>query len=187
MTFLQENPVLFALVIFFARIVDVSLGTLRTILVFRAYRALASSIGFIEVLVWVLAASQVLKNLDAWYLAVAYAGGFAVGNWVGISLEAKLAVGSELVRAVSRSPDVALARALRAADYDVTEITARGDDGSAVEVLLIVTRRRSLKRLLALIDEVDPEAVYTISDVKRHYAGAAQRMLVSSRARGVRK
>lgn len=166
MQILSEHPWLLAVGIFVARVADVSLGTLRTILVFRAHRFLAAAIGFLEIVIWVAAASQVLRNLDAWYLVVAYAGGFATGNIVGIWLESKLALGTELVRAVSDSPDVQLADRLRASGYSVTEVKGRGDGGAPVEVLFIVEQRRRVRQLLQVIHDHDPAAFCTLSDVK---------------------
>lgn len=166
MELLDAYPWILAVAIFLARVVDVSLGTVRTILVFRSHRFLAAAIGFVEILIWLAAAGQVFKNLDAWYLAVAYAGGFAAGNAAGIWLESKLAIGSELVRAISRNPEVHLAESLRVAGYSVTEIPGTGDDGQPVEVLLVVERRRQVPALLGLITESDPGAVWTINDVK---------------------
>jgi uncharacterized protein YebE (UPF0316 family) len=82
-------------VIFIARVADVSLGTFRTIVVFRGKKILASLIGFFEISIWLLAASQVFTNLDQWNCGLAYAGGFAVGNYVGISIEGKFSIGDE--------------------------------------------------------------------------------------------
>jgi uncharacterized protein YebE (UPF0316 family) len=162
-----DNPLVLVVAIFLARVADVSLGTVRTIVVFRGHKYLAAGIGFIEVLIWTLAASRVLANLDAWYLAVAYAGGFAAGNIVGIYLEKKIAIGSELVRAVSENPQVNLAENLRERGYSVIELTGRRDR-SQVEVLLLVEKRRNVPGLLRAIDESDPLAYYTVSDVKEH-------------------
>lgn len=167
MEILQASPWLLSLAIFVARILDVSLGTLRTILVFRRYPVYAALLGFLEVVIWVLAAGQVLQKLDEWYLVIAYAGGFAAGNVVGIWLESKLAVGMELVRAISENCDIPLAERLRASRYGVVELA--GTDGQRpVEVLLITEKRRQVPQLLSLIEAVDPGAVCTISDVKRH-------------------
>lgn len=170
MDFLADHPVLLSVAVFCARVVDVSLGTLRVILVFRAYRAAAALIGFVEVLLWILAAGAVLRDLSAWYVAVAYAAGFATGNYVGIWLESKLALGMELVRAVSKSPDVALATRLREEGFSVTELDGQDDHGTPVEVLLVVEERRRLPRLLRAIEAADPDAIYTRSDVKHHRA-----------------
>lgn len=166
MSFLDQYPALLCLLIFFARVTDVSLGTVRTLMVFRSHRVLAAAIGFGEVLVWLLAASRVLQHLDQWYLALSYAGGFATGNVVGIWLESKLAVGLELVRAVSADPAVNLAHHLRASGYAVTAMPGRGDSGTPVEVLLMVEKRRAVPLLLQAIEAADPAAVCTTSDVK---------------------
>lgn len=165
---LDTTPWLLAIVIFLARILDVSLGTVRTILVFRGHAYIAALIGFIEVLIWVVAARQVLTDLSAWYLAVAYAAGFASGNMIGIWMEAKLAMGLELVRAVSEDLDVHLAERLRAAGYPVIRLEGRGNNAAPVEIIYVVERRRRVMRLLRCIERIDPNAFCTISDVKRH-------------------
>lgn len=164
------HPALLCMVIFAARVVDVSLGTVRTILIFRGHRALAAATGFLEILTWLLAASQVLKSLDGWsrwYLAIAYAGGFAAGNYVGIWVEGKIAIGSELVRVISSRREMMLGQRLRQEGYQVTDIDATTGDARPVEVLLIVERRRRIPKLLKLISQTDPESVWTITDVKR--------------------
>jgi uncharacterized protein YebE (UPF0316 family) len=167
---------LLAVLIFVARVADVSMGTLRTILVIRGHSLAAMGIGFVETLIWITASAQVIANLgEAWYLAGAYAGGFAMGTYVGILIENKLAIGSELVRAVSLDPSVNLAARLRGAGYDVVEIQAEKEDSIPVEVLLIVERRRRVPRLLRTIDENDPSAYYTVSDVKRQRVFAKPR------------
>ena len=173
MDIMNDYPVLLAAAIFLARIIDVSMGTLRTILVFRSYRFLAALIGFFEVLIWLVAAGKVIQNLDSWYLAVSYAGGFAVGNIVGIWLESKLAMGSELVRVVSENRDILLAERLREQDYSIIEMAGQGEKCAPVEILLAVEKRRNLPKLLRLISQTDPDAVYTISDVKRQYKRTA--------------
>ncbi|MFN3242491.1 MAG: DUF2179 domain-containing protein [Planctomycetota bacterium] len=183
MDFLSDSPVLLSAVVFAARVVDVSLGTVRTILVIRAFRVRAALIGFVEILIWLMAASAVLRDLSQWYIAVAYAGGFAAGNYVGIWLETKLAMGMELVRMISSNHDVDLAAMLRDEGFSITELNGHDDDGKPVEVLLVVEERRRLPRLLRLIEGADPDAIYTISDVKRHRGGArigarTSRMLV---------
>lgn len=167
--FLQQQPALLCAAIFFARMIDVSLGTLRTIMVFRGYRLVSACVGFFEVLLWLAAASQVIANLDQWYLAVAYAGGFAAGNYLGITLEAKLAVGRELVRIVTDNPDICMAKALREHNYSVIELSARFDDGKDVEILLVSELRKRIPELCALISSLDPKAFYTTSDIKKHF------------------
>lgn len=132
---------------------------------FRAYWLLAAALGFLEVVIWLIAAARVLTNLDKWYLVAAYAGGFAAGNVAGIWLEARLGVGLELVRAISQNPGIQLGRQLRTAGYAVVDI--QGSDGSVpVEVLLITERRGKVATLLSLIERTDPSAVCTTTDVR---------------------
>ena len=167
LAWLSAHPQWLAPAIFFLRIGDVSLGTVRTISIFRGHRGLAAAIGFFEVLIWLTAVGQVLGHLDRWYLVVAYAGGFAAGNIVGIALEAALAMGDAVVRVISPNREVHLAQVLRAGDYFVTALEGHADRSMPVELLFVVTKRKSLKRLLALIEKADPLAFCTVEDVRR--------------------
>lgn len=171
MEFLDAYPWLLAIAIFVARITDVALGTFRTIVVFRGYRGLAAVIGFFEVVVWVLAAAQVLNNLDQWYLIIAYAGGFAAGNYIGMWLESTLAMGDELIRAISFKRGSHLVQTLREHGFKAIDLEGNAGPGQPCEVLLVVEKRRRVPRLLKLIQETDPDAVYSIADLKSVYAG----------------
>ena len=167
---LVEYPYLLAPLIFFARVADVSLGTFRTIVIFRGHKFLAAFIGFFEIIIWVVAASQVLTNLDHWYLAVAYAGGFAVGNFVGMWIESRFAIGNELIRCISFNRDV-LAEMLRNEGFKVVSFDGDMGEGNPVELLLIIEKRRNVPSLIRLIKELDQTAVYSVSDVKSIYEG----------------
>lgn len=169
--FLHAHVWLLAIAIFLARVGDVSLGTFRTIVVFRGYALLAAGIGFFEILLWVAAASQVLTNLHDWYLAVAYAGGFAAGNYVGIRVESALAMGDELVRAISFRRGGHLAGILKAHGFDPIVLEGGTRDERPVEVVIVVAGRRRMPSLIRLIRQHDPEAIYTVNDVKRVYNG----------------
>lgn len=176
-TIAELHPLFLTFIIFFARILDVSLGTVRTILVFRGHRLLAAIIGFFEIVVWVIAAGQVLQNLDAWYLIVAYAGGFGAGNYVGIWLESKLAIGREMVSAISFRADGGLARLLRERGFRAIDVDADMGRGPAVDLVITVTRRRRIPELLRTIVEADPEAEYSVSDIKMVHEGFNPAML----------
>jgi len=167
---LIEYPYLLAPLIFFARVADVSLGTFRTIVVFRGYKVLAATIGFFEVIIWLVAAGQVLTNLDQWYLALAYAGGFAVGNYVGMWIEGRFAIGDELVRCISFNRDV-LAGKIRDEGFKVVSFDGDMGEEKAVELLLIIEKRRKVPALIRLIKTLDPTAVYSVSDIKSVYDG----------------
>jgi len=165
MEFLNAYPWLLAPAIFFARMLDVTLGTFRSIVVFRGYPALAAAIGFVEILVWLAAASQVLRQIDNGPLLFAYAGGFACGNYVGIWLESKVAMGKELVRIISHRGDGWLATHLKDAGHQVVSLNCEMD-GRPAEVLLVTANRRRTMKMLAAIRELDPDAEYTVSDIK---------------------
>lgn len=169
---IYSQPWILALVIFLARLADVSLGTVRTIVVFRGFKFLAAVIGFVEILIWVAAAGLVLNNLDDWYLAVAYAAGFAAGTYAGIWLESKLAIGDELIRAISYAQDSYLARTLREAGFDAIEMKADRGADEPLEVVLVTASRRRVARAISLIRKADPKAIYTINDVKQAHHGA---------------
>lgn len=169
--FLNANPWALALAIFLARITDVSLGTVRTILLFRGYQWMSAIIGFFEVLVWILAAGHVLHNLHEWYLILSYAGGFATGNMVGIWLESKMAMGNEIIQVISEDLKIPLAKKLREQGYHVTEILAKTEHQVPVEIVLLVEKRRTTPKVLQYIHSIDPEAFYTIESVKGIHEG----------------
>ena len=160
------DPWLLVVLIFLARVVDVSIGTVRTILVFRGHKLWVTVLGFLEVLIWLLAVGQVLQDLSAWYLAVAYAAGFAAGNAVGMWLEGRLAIGSQLVRIVSANPEVRLATKLRMRGHSVVEIEGELDEDIPVEILFLVEKRREFPDVLDTVLESDPQAICTTTDVR---------------------
>jgi uncharacterized protein YebE (UPF0316 family) len=120
---LDAHPEVWPVFIFFARIADVSIGTFRTICVVRGMRILAPVLGFFEVAIWITAVSGALRYLgDHWYNVIAYAGGFATGNAVGMWIEERLAIGMQAIRLISSTRSAAVAAGLRLAGYAVTEI-----------------------------------------------------------------
>ena len=140
-------------------------------MVFRGHRVLAAAIGFVEIIIWVLAAGQVLQNLDAWYLIVAYAAGFGAGNYIGIWMESKLALGREMVSAISFRADGELAKILRERGFRAIDVDADMGRGPPVDLVFTVTRRRRVPELVRTILEADPEAQYSVTDVKFAHEG----------------
>jgi len=162
---LDSHAAFWPLFIFFARVLDVTLGTMRTILVVRGYRRLAPALGFIEIIIWVVAISGVLTHLDRWYNIVAYAAGFAAGNLAGITLEQKLAIGMQALRFISKARSAAVAEALRFAGYAVTELTGHGMNGD-VSVSFVVVPRRETPVVVSVAKGVDPEVFMTVEDIR---------------------
>jgi uncharacterized protein YebE (UPF0316 family) len=163
------NPGIYAwfvlpLLIFAARVLDVSMGTIRVIFVSRGLKYLAPIVGFFEILVWLLAIGQIMKNLSNPICYIAYAGGFAMGNFVGISIAEKLSLGVVLIRVVTRKDAVELVRYLKSADYGFTSVDGQGTTGE-VKVIFTVVPRREVRDVIELIKKFNPKAFYSIEEV----------------------
>jgi uncharacterized protein YebE (UPF0316 family) len=169
MNLLFESPVfdyvILPLLILMARIVDVSMDTIRVIMVAKGYRQYAPYVGFFQALVWVITISRVMVNLENWTAYLGYAAGFGVGTYVGMRIEEKLALGYELVRVITRSDAAELIRTLRNKGYPVTSATGKGRDG-VVGILYIILRRKALEEVTGIIKKFNPKAFYTIEDMR---------------------
>lgn len=151
------------LLIFGLRICDVSLAILRTLLAVRNARVIVPLIGFFEVLIWIFAVGNAIRNLNSGWHLLGYAGGFATGNVVGMWLEEKLAFGIAIVRIISRHGGVELAEALREKGFGVTEFAGQGRDGT-VEIVDTVVKRRRIPEVLDEVDRWDPEAFVLVEE-----------------------
>lgn len=158
------------LLIFLARAVDVTLGTVRIILMSRGHRGVAPLVGFVEILIWLVALSQVMQHLDRPINYLAFAAGFAIGTWAGIWLEGKLALGLVAVRAIASDDARGLIEALSKADFGVTSFAAEGVHGR-VRLIFTVIRRRELRRVMELIEHYEPKSFISISDVRQAQEG----------------
>jgi uncharacterized protein YebE (UPF0316 family) len=152
-----------ALVIFFLRIVDVSCDTMRVIFAIRGKRAIAAALGFVQALVWIFAVANAVKHLNSILHVLGYAGGYAMGTYIGVSLERAIAYGVATVRIVTKRAGLGIAAALREQGYGVTESQGVGRDG-AVEVLNSVVQRRHLDDVLSLVSAMDNEAFVTVEE-----------------------
>ena len=158
------------LVIFFARITDVAIGTVRTIITVQGRTGIAFCLALVEITIWVTVASTVINQLkEQPLLVVFYAFGYATDNVVGIVVERKLAFGMVVLRVISRNAGKVIADTLREKDQPVTVFMGEGMRGPVAE-LYIVTRRRALKWILSEVMAKDPEAFYVLEaarDVSR--------------------
>lgn len=159
------NWVILPLLIFLARFTDVSLGTLRIMFIARGKKKIAPLLGFFEVLIWLVAISQIMKNLNNVACYIAWAGGFATGNYVGILIEERIAIGLQVVRIITPKPAQALIATLREKGFGVTSLDAHGAIGD-VNLLFTIIRRRDLKEISTLILEFDPMAFYSVEDIR---------------------
>lgn len=160
------NYVILPLMIFFARICDVSISTIRIIFVMGGNKTTAPILGFFEALIWLLAIGQIFNNIDNFWSYIAYAGGFATGTFVGMYIEEKLALGRVVVRLITREPVHSLITFLHDHDYRYSILDAEGKTGK-VNVVFTVVKRERLKHLTAGINQYHPKAFFTIEGVKQ--------------------
>jgi len=151
--------------IFACRVFDVSLGTIRIIFVSRGKKMLAPLLGFFEVFVWVFAISQLMQHLDNIFTYIAYAGGFATGNFIGIMLEEKLAIGLLLVRIILSENDENLVAGLRNEGFGITVVDGQGANGP-VKIIYTLIKRKDLVKVENIINECHPKAFYSVEDAK---------------------
>ncbi len=157
--------VILPLIIFFARVCDVTLDTLRIIYVSRGMKILAAGIGFFEVLIWLMAITQILNNMTNITYYLAYAGGFAMGNFIGIFIEDKMAIGTVVIRIITQKDATELIDYLKCDGYGVTHIEGQGALGP-VKVLFTIVKRKDIQNVLDLIRKFNPLAFFTIEDVR---------------------
>ena len=157
--------VIIPLLIVLARIGDVSLGTIRIISIGRGYKFIAPLLGFLEVLIWLLAIRQIMQNLTNIFYYIVYSGGFAAGTFVGMYIEEKLAIGILSIRIITRKDASELINFLRSANYGVTSIDAQGATGQ-VHVIYSIVKRSDVQDIVEIINRFNPRAFYLIEDVR---------------------
>lgn len=162
--------VVLPVLIFLARIMDVSIGTLRLIFISRGFKYYAPLLGFFEVIIWLLAIGQIMQHLDNFMCYLAYGLGFATGNYVGIILDEKLSLGTILVRIVPKKDTTELINRLRAREFGASLVDIEGMTGK-LKMIFAIIKRKDLKELMALVNEYNPHAFVTIEDVKTAQEG----------------
>jgi uncharacterized protein YebE (UPF0316 family) len=157
--------VILPLIIFVARIFDVTLATLRIIFVARGKRNLAPVLGFFEVLIWLVVISQLVQNLEAFTAYIGYAAGFAAGNYVGMWLEDKMALGTYMMRMITSEDVTELVCRLRDGGYGVTRVEGEGSKGK-VNLIYTVVKRRNMEQVLAIIHAIKPNAFVSMEEIR---------------------
>lgn len=160
------NWVVLPLIIAFARILDVTVGTIRVIFVARGLKYLAPILGFVEVIIWLLAIGQIMQQLDNFMSYIGYGAGFAAGNYIGIILVEKMSLGTVVIRIIPKKDTTQLIESLRAANYGVTSMDAEGKTGP-VKILFSIVKKKDLSDALHIINLHNPNAFYTIEEVQR--------------------
>jgi uncharacterized protein YebE (UPF0316 family) len=157
--------VLLPILIFTARICDVSIGTLRIIFVSKGKRNIAPILGFFEVFIWIIVISKIMQNLNNYINYVAYAAGFATGNLVGMIIEEKLAMGIQMIRIFAHERGPELVQTLNSGGYGATVVEARGAREN-IHLIYTIVQRNELAKVLDVITKFNPGAFYTIEDIR---------------------
>lgn len=157
--------VIVPILIFCARICDVSIGTVRYIFISRGFKNIAPVFGFFEVIIWLLAIGQVMANITNPICYIAYGGGFAAGTYIGMAIEERMKLGLSIIRVITAKPADDLIKRLRQYGYGVTSIAAHGAL-SEVTIIFMVVKRTKISHLITLIRDFNPNTFYTIEDVR---------------------
>jgi len=158
--------IILPMLIFMARVADVSIGTIRVILVMQGKKGLAPLLGFFESIIWLLAIGQIFQHIDNPISYISYAIGYAFGTYVGIILEEKMAIGRVVVRVITSLPATDLIDYLERKNHRYSNIEAKGNDGK-VNIVFTVVKRNVLKELIPKVKEYNPKAFFTIEGVKK--------------------
>ncbi|HPT04853.1 MAG TPA: DUF2179 domain-containing protein [Bacteroidales bacterium] len=157
--------VVLPLLIFFARIADQSIGTMRLIFLSKGYKFIAPFLGFFEVIIWLLAIGQIMEHLDNFMCYIAYGLGFAMGNFIGITLEERISIGNVIIRVITGTETTTLVEHLRSLNFGTTVADATGSKGP-VKILFTIIKRKEITDVVKIIHQYNPHAFYTIEDVK---------------------
>jgi len=153
------------LLIIIARIGDVTVGTIRIVMVSKGEKLIAPFLGFFEVIIWLIAMSKIIENIDNWVAYVAYGIGFASGNYIGLIIEEKLAVGIVQLQIITRTKATELIAKLKEAGYGITYHEANGANGK-VAVIYSIVKRSDMNHIVEIIRTYNPKAFYSVADVK---------------------
>ncbi len=159
------NYFLLPFLIFLARICDVTIGTIRIVMISKGQKMWAPILGFFEILIWLLAISRIFENLDNWTCYLGYALGYATGNYFGLKLEEKLAMGIVKIQIITRKEAAKLIENLKMAGYGITHHEAQGST-EVVSIIYSVIKRNEIPKVEEIVKATNPKAFYSVEDVK---------------------
>ena len=164
------NWVILPLVIYFARMTDVTLGTLRIVMISKGKRKIVPIIGFFEVLLWLIAIGQIMQNLSNVMCYFAWAAGYATGTFLGLTIEQALAIGTQVIRVITNKDSDAFLEDLKKEKHGFTVIDGQGAMGP-VKVIFIVAERKNVKQISEFIDRHLPGSFYSVEDIRETNQG----------------
>jgi uncharacterized protein YebE (UPF0316 family) len=168
--FLDQYPYLLPVFIFFGRLCDVTLGTLRVIFVSKGEKNKAPIIGFFEVLIWIVIISQIFSRANDWVAYLSFAAGYASGSYVGILIENRIAFGVVLCRIYTQKNGMELVQGLNKMNFGATMTRGEGSQNE-VHIIETVINRKQLRLLEQLLTEFDPNIFYVVEDVRTRQNG----------------
>ncbi len=168
--FIDLYPWLLPFIIFFGRIVDVSLGTLRILFVSKGAKYIAPIIGFFEVLIWIVVISEIFSRANNVIAYLSYAAGYATGNYIGILIEQKIAYGFILYRIYTKKDGKELVMLLNAKDMGATQIHASGSLGD-IDIIETVVERKMTTNVEKTLNNFDPGLFYVTEDIRSRRSG----------------
>jgi uncharacterized protein YebE (UPF0316 family) len=157
--------IILPLLIMLARIIDVTIGTVRIVMVAKGEKFWAPFLGFFEVLIWLLAISKIFENMDNWVCYATYSAGFAIGNYVGLKIEEYLAMGIVRIQIITRKNADKLIVNLKKAGYGITYHNAMGSNQN-VSIIYTIINRVEITQVEEIVKTTNPNAFYTVEDVK---------------------
>ncbi|MBU2651965.1 MAG: DUF2179 domain-containing protein [Bacteroidetes bacterium] len=157
--------VVLPLIIFVARIFDQTVGTIRLIFAAKGFKSIVPVLGFFEVLIWIVVVAQVMQHLDNVLCYIAYAGGFAMGNYIGMIVEERLSLGTVLIRVIPKKDTTELIGYLRSNNYGVTAVDVEGRSGK-IKMLFSIIKRKQAREVIDIINRYNPNAFYTIEEIR---------------------
>lgn len=153
------------LIIFISRICDVTIGTVRHVLMSRGQKNIVPFLGFFEVLIWIIVVSEIMKQADNFACYIAWAGGFATGTYIGLLIEERIALGLQIIRVITNQECGELITKLQEANHGTTVVEAQGAKGP-VKIILTVVKRKNIDPILKIIGRFNPDAFYSIEDIR---------------------
>ncbi|MBL0104052.1 MAG: DUF2179 domain-containing protein [Bacteroidetes bacterium] len=157
--------VILPMLIFIARTLDVTLGTLRNVFISKGFRNIVPFIGFVEVLIWLVSIRQVMQHLDNPVCYIGFAGGFAMGTYVGLIIDNRLALGLQVLRIIVHTDYQPLVDALQKENLGVTIMDGHGAKGP-VKIIFTIVKRKDIAKVRDIVRELNPNAFYSIEDIR---------------------
>ncbi len=165
MTFDYFSWIILPFLIFLSRLGDVTMATLRHIFISKGLKKIVPILGFFEVLIWLVAMRQVFSHLDNVACFIAWAAGFSAGTYLGMYIEERLAIGTQIIRIITAEDITPLTDVLKKRNQGITVVDGHGAIGP-VKLIFTIVRRTNKAQIVELIHQYAPNAFYSVEDVK---------------------